>query len=72
MIHSFGIKSFGQERIFGRSNKSYKNDLPLALRSSGTTNSVRSGSSPYQKIHSSLAALSDNGGCMTYPFPVEP
>lgn len=31
--------------------------------SSGATNSLRSGSSPYQKIQSSLAAWSDSGGC---------
>lgn len=38
---------------------------PLAFNSSGTTRSVRSGSSPYQKIHSSLAAVRESGGCTT-------
>lgn len=33
--------------------------------SSGTSNSLRSGSSPYQKIHSSLDVFSDNGGNVT-------
>lgn len=37
-------------------------NIPDDLRSSGETKSVRSGSSPYQKIHNSLAAVSDNGG----------
>lgn len=38
---------------------------PLAFNSSGNTRSVRSGSSPYQKIHSSLAAVNESGGCTT-------
>lgn len=37
-------------------------NLPGDLSSSGETRSVKSGSSPYQKIHSSLAAVSDSGG----------
>lgn len=40
---------------------------PRDFSSSGSTRSVRSGSSPYQKIHSSLAAVSDKGGWMTEP-----
>lgn len=36
--------------------------VPVFLRSSGTSNSLQSGSSPYQKIHNSLDVFSDNGG----------
>ena len=39
-----------------------ENDLPGDLSSSGDTKSVKSGSSPYQNIQSSLAAVNDNGG----------
>jgi hypothetical protein len=36
--------------------------LPGAFNSSGETKSVKSGSSPYQNIHNSLAAVSESGG----------
>lgn len=44
-------------------------NLPADLCNSGATRSLRSGSSPYQKIHSSLAAVNDSGGCVTAPLP---
>lgn len=39
--------------------------LPDDLSNSGATRSEKSGSSPYQKIHNSFAAVNDNGGCVT-------
>lgn len=46
-----------------RKQNRVKQNSPLAFSNSGTTKSVRSGSSPYQKIHSSLAAVNESGGC---------
>lgn len=43
--------------------------LPGDFNSSGETKSVRSGSSPYQNIHNSLAAVSESGGWMTEVTP---
>lgn len=42
---------------------------PPDFCNSGATRLLRSGSSPYQKIHSSLAAVNDSGGCVTAPLP---
>lgn len=42
-------------------------DLPEDFNSSGANKSVKSGSSPYQNIHNSLAAVNDKGGCITEP-----
>lgn len=45
-----------------------KHNSPLHLSSSGTTRSDRSGSSPCQNIHSSLAAVKESDGCTIKPL----
>lgn len=45
-----------------------KKNLPEDFNSSGETSSDKSGSSPYQNIHNSFAALRDSGGCVTVPI----
>lgn len=45
-----------------------KKCLPATFNKSASTKSVKSGSSPYQNIQSSLAAANDSGGCTLEVF----